>query len=602
MRRPETCIARTFSLNYWHVCRTASGVIAVKYCRIVVLIGLFVLGLIAPSIAEDDTEKPQDATAAIEAAGNADLLVITNQELAPAWIKFANWKTATGRPTAVVTTEEIETQFEGDDLQAKIRECCLSYIKTMKTRWVVLGGDSNGDGGVVPDRDTDHSECKMLPYDNIPTDLYYISETDWDANDDGKYGVFSDDMQEVSYVNPTATIGRIPVRSTEDVIAYTDKVIEYESKYPVGDFAKRMVFTCPVEEAYPKLETSMDAVAEAWPDGIISQFFANRTAWDDAEKGDHELSRNNWAEMINDRRASKIHIHGHGLLHCWVLEDHEMVKKDCVAELTNERAYPIITTVSCLTGQYDDKEDPSIVESMLRMPNAGAIAVLAPSREGVPFMMEENDFVRMMYQGKMDGTTESYTKFWETALTGNFTIGEAFREVKIAMTDNARKNDGFHLCQCELNLLGDPSLAIHPAPPSNFDGLKITCVDKLVKIRGPKNANVCVWDGKDDYQLAETNRFGFGKVKLKSDPSEYQIAVSAKGHNTHYQPVPTKAAVEGKTVAEFKKYARRRLAGVTAEQLDMIANAVDQNSDGIISEEEFEKRMESIQSALADQE
>jgi len=574
-------------------------VIAVKNCRIVALIGLLALGLSSSSTAEEDAEKPQNAKAAIEAVGNADLLVITNQELASAWSKFANWKTATGRPTAIVTTEGIEEQFEGPDLQAKIRECCLEHIKTMKTRWVVLGGDSSGDGGIVPDRDTDHSECKMLPYDNIPTDLYYISETDWDANDDGKYGVFSEDMDEVSYVNPTASIGRIPVRTAEDVIAYTDKVIEYESKYPVGDFAKRMVFTCPVEEAYPKLGTSMDAVAEAWPTGIISQFFADRTAWDDAKKGDYDLSRNNWAEMINDRQASKIHIHGHGLLHCWVLEGHEMVKKDCVAELTNERAYPIITTVSCLTGQYDDKKDPSIVESMLRMPKAGAIAVLAPSREGVPFMMKQSDFARMMYQGKMDGTTESYTKFWETALTGNVTIGEAFREVKIAMTDNARKNDGFHMCQCELNLLGDPSLAIHPAPPSNFEKLKITCVDKLLKVRGPKEANVCVWDGKDDYRLLETNRFGFGKVKLKSDPDKYQIAISAKGHNTHYQPVPTKEVVEGKTIADFKEYIGGRLAGINAKQLDIIANAVDQDGDGVISEEEFENRMESIQAVAS---
>ncbi|MDA8564334.1 C25 family cysteine peptidase, partial [Mariniblastus sp.] len=212
-------------------------------------------------------------------------------------------------------------------------------------------------------------------------------------------------------------------------------------------------------QAYPKLGTSMDAIAEVWPKGIISQFFANRTAWDDVEKGDHDLTQENWVEMINDRQASKIHMHGHGLLHCWVLEQNEMVKQDCLSQLTNERAYPIITTVSCLTGQYDDEKDPSIAESMLRLPKAGAIAILAPSREGVPFMMKESDFPRMLYDGKMDGTTASYTKFWEAALSEDVTLGEAFRQVKINMTDKARENDGYHLCQCELNLLGDPSLS-----------------------------------------------------------------------------------------------------------------------------------------------
>ena len=574
-----------------------------KTRRIVALVGLFILGLADPSFAkENDTANLKESSSAPTVAGRADLVLITSQKLAPAWAKFANWKTATGRPTLIVTTEDIESQFEGDDLQAKIRECCLKHIQTMNTRWVVLGGDSDGDGGIVPDRDTDHSECEMLPYDNIPTDLYYISETDWDANDDGKYGVFADDMDEVSYVNPSASIGRIPVRTSEDVIAYTDKVIDYESSYPVGDFARRMVVTCPMEQAYPKLGTSMDAIAEVWPKGIISQFFANRTAWDDVEKGDHDLTQENWVEMINDRQASKIHMHGHGLLHCWVLEQNEMVKKDCLSQLTNERAYPIITTVSCLTGQYDDEKDPSIAESMLRLPKAGAIAILAPSREGVPFMMKESDFPRMLYDGKMDGTTASYTKFWEVALSKDVTLGEAFRQVKINMTDKARENDGYHLCQCELNLLGDPSLPIHPAPPNNFEDLKIRCVDKLVKIRGAKNAVVCVWDGSDDYQTVKTNRFGFARIKLKSEPDDYQIAVSAKGHNVYYQSQLSLAAKEGQTIADFKKHVEDRLPEISEEQLEMIAVAVDRDGDGTISDKEFENRMESIQAAFADAE
>ena len=578
------------------------GVTTVKTRGFVVFLAWLTLGIVLSAQAEEaglKTLEESDAAAASEAVGRADLLVITNEELAPAWSKFANWKTVTSRPTVIVTIEDIEEQFEGPDIQAKIRECCLKHIQTKNTRWVVLGGDSDGDGGIVPDRDTDHSECEMLPYDNIPTDLYYISETDWDANDDGKYGVFSDDMDEVSYINEAATIGRIPVRTPEDVIAYTDKVIDYESRYPVGNFARQMVYTCPVKAAYPKLGTSMDAVSEAWPTGIISQFFAHRTAWDDGEKGDHDLTQDNWTDMINDRRASKIHMHGHGLLDCWVLEKHDLVKADGVAELTNKRAYPIITTVSCLTGQYDDKEDPSIVESMLRTPKAGAIAVLAPSREGVPFMMKKSDLMKMMYEGKMDGTTASYTKFWEVALTEDLTLGEAFRKVKIDMTEKARANDGFHMCQCELNLLGDPSLSVHPAPPSNLEDLRIVCTDKLVKIRGAKEADVCIWDGKDDYQLVKTNRFGFARIELKSEPKEYQIAVSAKGHNTHYQDVLIPPVNEKKTVAAFRKYiASRAQGGLSDEQLDMIAEAVDRNGDGLISDEEFANRMESIQAAM----
>lgn len=207
-------------------------------------------------------EQEQGEDAANTLGQRADVLIVTNAELAPAWNDFADWKTKTGRPAKIVTTETIEKDYSGEDIQQKIRECCLKHINEMNTKWVVLGGDSQDDAGIVPDRDTDHSECKSLPYDNIPTDLYYISETDWDTNDDGRYGVFADDLDDVSYYNPKATIGRIPVRTTEDVAAYTDKVIAYESQYPVGDFARRMVYTCPEKHAYPKLETSLDEVSQ----------------------------------------------------------------------------------------------------------------------------------------------------------------------------------------------------------------------------------------------------------------------------------------------------------------------------------------------------
>ena len=167
------------------------------------------------------------------------------------------------------------------------------------------------------------------------------------------------------------------------------------------------------------------------------------------------------------------------------------------------------------------------------------------------------------------------------------------------MTENARQNDGFHMCQCELNLLGDPSLPVRPTPPNNFEKLKFTCNDKLLKIRGVKEANVCLWDGKEDYQVVKTNRFGSGRIKLKSEPGEYQVAVSAEGHNIHYLPVLNPADSRGRPIAEFKKQAEKRLQGrLSEEQLDKIVGAIDRDSNGFVSDNELERQMESIQ-ALA---
>ena len=79
--------------------------------------------------------------------GRADILLVTSDELSDAWRKFAVWKTKSGRPTKVVTVSEIEKKIEGDDIQAKIRQCCLSHIEFQNTKSVVLGGDSRGQRG-----------------------------------------------------------------------------------------------------------------------------------------------------------------------------------------------------------------------------------------------------------------------------------------------------------------------------------------------------------------------------------------------------------------------------------------------------------------------
>jgi hypothetical protein len=140
-----------------------------------------------------------------------------------------------------------------------------------------------------------------------------------------------------------------------------------------------------------------------------------------------------------------------------------MFNKDQVAKLNNKDAYPVITTVSCFTGHYDAAKDPCISESMLRMPNAGAIAIVAPCREGKPhFLNPRQDFSLMMKEGKMDGTTTTMTFFWELGIKEKLTTGEALMKTKAKLAEKAKKSANFHMCLAELNLLGDPTLMVHP--------------------------------------------------------------------------------------------------------------------------------------------
>lgn len=393
----------------------------------------------------------------------ATVLLITHDELAPAWSTFAAWKTAQGKSTVILPLSNIEARYPGTDTQDKIRHAVRDHINQHGTRWVILGGDSGGDVA-IPDRNTSHIHAS-LKYEDVPTDVYYLSEANWDANGDGIYGDWNADNEAITWTDPTASIGRIPVRTSEQVQAYTNKVISYESAYPAENFALNFVQTCPEPHAYRNLITSARQLKQNWPDLQPLPYYAHRSAWDKQAAGDHDLNPKGFLGLINSQTQGKMHVHGHGLLKLWVLENQQPLKVEHLQHLTNQRAYPLITTVSCHTGRFDDIDDPSVAEAMVRLDKAGAIAVIAPSREGVAVFKDPADMQRMVQQGLMDGTTRLMTDFWDLGLNKNLSIGEAISAAKQLQIDEQDSFQGMHWLMSGVNVLGDPTLPVRNANP-----------------------------------------------------------------------------------------------------------------------------------------
>ncbi len=189
-----------------------------------------------------------------------------------------------------------------------------------------------------------------------------------------------------------------------------------------------------------------------------------------------------------------------------------------------------MTTVSCFTGQYDDGDrDPSIAEVMLRAPERGAVIIIAPSREGVPiFHNPPRDYRLMVTEGKLDGTTESMTRFWMNGLSprddGSYlTAGEAFMAMKNDMTEHAERTAGYHWCQCELNFLGDPTLDLRATDPItaefeapdtlNADAPVVQITTNLIDHPG---AIACVWKADELYEVIPIEADGTFEIKTQS--------------------------------------------------------------------------------------
>lgn len=504
-----------------------------------------------PTTDKEGSEKPPVApgtkpvvVAKLTYTGKATILLITGDEIAAVWKPFVQWKTRNGKATKIVTVGQIEQEYEAGCVQEKIRLCVRDHIDNHGTRWVILGGDCQPGGkGLVPGG---HTTVHAQERAGIPTDIVYLSKTNWDADEDGVYGEWEDDREAISYPDGEVGLGRVPVRTADDVAAFTDKVIAYESKYPSSDFAKRMIYTCTDSPAYPKVRKSWDGyVSKVWDGGQVGRFFSAETPWDkDGKPGSHQLSAENLVALINGKTTGKLHIHGHGFLPLWALEGSKFTAEN-VSQLTNEAAYPLMTTVSCFTGQYDGRADPSIVESMIRRSEGGSVAIVAPIRTGKPHFHSRSDFRLMVSEGKLDGTTQTMTRYWSNGLGSGLTTGEALMKAKAAMVEDARKTPGYHLCICELNLLGDPTLDMRadvPRTPKLEAPAAISQGEQSVEIiSDAPGATVCLWKGVEIYSVAVADADGKAKFQMESGSSgELLVTVSGANLNSVTKSISVK--------------------------------------------------------------
>lgn len=128
--------------------------------------------------------------------------------------------------TQVITTEYIAENYEGDDIQMKIRNCINDYYTNHHLTYVVLGGDDS----VVPDRDA-FAAAPSGGEDNtierhMPTDLYYSDLTGtWKTDGYRDFGLVEANVD----MSPEVIVGRIPVRTAEQTSCYIAKVMAFEA-------------------------------------------------------------------------------------------------------------------------------------------------------------------------------------------------------------------------------------------------------------------------------------------------------------------------------------------------------------------------------------
>ncbi len=165
-------------------------------------------------------------------SGSVEYVIITSSLLANAFETLAQYKEETGYTTEVKLIEDIVASYSGRDDAERLRE----YLKEFYAaggQYVLLGGNET----VVPVRYAYHYRTdESLPIDLLQIcDLYFGDMNgNWEVDNDGIWGERYDDDPDLE---TELYVGRLPFDHPDEVAAYIDKLITYETDPGGGDRA-----------------------------------------------------------------------------------------------------------------------------------------------------------------------------------------------------------------------------------------------------------------------------------------------------------------------------------------------------------------------------
>jgi hypothetical protein len=157
--------------------------------------------------------------------GSCQYLIVTKESYAESFEPLLSWKMQKGLTGRIAALEQIQEEYEGRDVQEKIREFIAECYRNLETEYVLLGGDTE----VVPYRGL-YGEMGLYIDSGMPSDLYYgCLDGNWDYDGDGIFGEAEDgeDGGEVDLV-AEVYVGRAPVSSSRQAENFVAKTLQYE--------------------------------------------------------------------------------------------------------------------------------------------------------------------------------------------------------------------------------------------------------------------------------------------------------------------------------------------------------------------------------------
>ncbi|MEL7059444.1 MAG: C25 family cysteine peptidase [Acidobacteriota bacterium] len=399
----------------------------------------------------------------------ADYIMIVHPRLAEEIQPLAELHERLGRTVATVDVEDVYDEFnhglrDPRALRDFLRHATHEWPEP-RPRWVLLVGDASWDVKNPEADDSNYADWTFRPWerhlfvkngstpyaDPRPGDLRHRdliptwpSETSQGhAASDHFFVAFGDE----AVPPPELAIGRLPVVEPEELRAIVDKTIRYAEAAPQGDWQRSTLWIANEQLAYQRRS---DLLA----DRLVEAGYASTAVYGDPDAASNVETQQALHRALDDGQLL-VHFLGHGGRYIWrtgaqdLEKNHDLFTLDDLDQLQATERLPLVLSMSCYSAPFDHPTADSIGEKFVRLPDRGAIGVIAASWRNAP----SQKFSRILL---------------EELLRPEQTIGEALMRAKQDVEN--RKMVTMY------NLLGDPAIALAlpedvaklPAPPEQI--------------------------------------------------------------------------------------------------------------------------------------
>jgi hypothetical protein len=251
---------------------------------------------------------------------------------------------------------------------------------------------------------------------------------------------------------PDLAIGRFPVSDPDDVVAIVNKTINYHQQSEVGPWRRNVLWITNEQVGLQQVSDILDST-------LAESGFASAKVYPAKQEQDNSEHQAALQKDFNNGQLL-VHFLGHGGRYVWRTgppdprKNHDLFTLDHLEQLTPTNRLPFVMSMTCYSAPFDHPTADSIGEKFLRMPDRGAIGILAASWRNSPGLR--------------------FSKAMLNELTQPGTMGEAVM--------HAKQNQTNRLFIETYNLLGDPATRL--ALPSHKIKLKTMQRRDYLKVKG----------------------------------------------------------------------------------------------------------------------